>query len=244
MTVLREHEIPTSIYYTDLNIRDQIKMSALMRNFQEIGGRHLDAAGMPPEVLQSRNLAFMLIRHEIRLKAPIAAGNYRMSTWVTGTSGVNFIRNYEMADDAENKLVTASAAWIIYDMAAKKVIRPDRVETNIPPYPERISEITDTGRFKIPDGMERLGLICPRFTDMDSNRHVNNAVYADFAAEAAHLAGITAPIVCQKLYFRHECTAGESILLSAKREENRLFVCGESQADGNRSFEAELTFGL
>jgi len=244
MSDLKQHEILSSIFYPDLNCRDQIKMSALMRNFQQVGGRHLDAAGTPPEELLHRSVAFMLIRHEIKITAPITAGEYFFSTWVSGLSGVNFIRNYEMKDAFGQQLAIGSAAWIVYDLAARKVIRPDRFETDIPYNPEKQHGIAEPDKFKLPEGLEPVGKICPRFTDMDSNQHVNNAVYGDFAAEAAHLMGITRPIIRQKLYFRHETAVGECICLSAKQEDNRLFICGDAETDNRRIFEAELTFGL
>ncbi len=242
MKDLKEHTIQGIIFYPDRNSRDQLKMSALMRNFQQVGGAHLEAAGTSPEEMFRRNLSFILIRQEIVLLAPIGAGSYPVTTWVSGQAGVNYIRNYEIKDADGKRLAVASSAWILFDLASRRVLRPDRFESDIPYYPEKETGIADPGKFRLPEDMKVVGKVIPRYADMDSNGHVNNTVYGDFVAEAAQLLGIERPVCRQKLYFRHEVTAGESILLSAKQEDNILYVCGDVETDGRRSFEAELQF--
>ncbi len=149
--------------------------------------------------------------------------NIAIETWPSAKNKLSAYRDYEVFGEDGSSIIRASSQWVLINL---EKWRPISVMDNMPqhlPLNERaldtdfpkISEITDgDSQFKF-----RV-----RFDDIDLNKHINNAVYILWAAEAVEpefrLAHNPARI---DINFRKEGYMGEKIMVTTKMDSNKSY---------------------
>ena len=136
-------------------------------------------------------------------------------------------------------MAEVDSRWMLVDLESRRIVR--RPPEGLPlPFPE-IQGLQD---FKFPKLAEEeflpAGRVRVRYSMADTNRHLNNAVYADLAcnrAEEELMAGKT--VKSLTLFYHHEAKFGEEVELAACRKEDTFYLRG--RLPGQLCFEAELS---
>ncbi len=85
-------------------------------------------------------------------------------------------------------------------------------------------------KLRPPEAPERTERRAVRYSDCDSNGHMNNVRYADLACDAFHYEAMEGrPVRSMQICYRGECCAGEELTLSVENRGGRIAVAG---ADG------------
>lgn len=173
------------IVFKDINEDGKCRITTIMGYLTDIALAHAEAGGLDffEEVRNGRSLVF--VDYSIKIdKYP----NYReivtVKTHVEIMEKFYAIRKYYGYNSKGEQLFEAEALGITFDIKNRKMLKvPDEyfdlygVERKKYPKPNRvkiadINEITTEQEFKI------------RHTDKDSNRHVNNTKYMEWAMNA------------------------------------------------------------
>ena len=184
-------------YYTDYN--NVLKTSYIARYMQETAWSSLKEWGTNPQYLTERNLAFILSKISFRYYSEIYEDDIiKVETWENPAKTVIFPRNYRVYNISQGGEIAAEAtsAWALMDMKEKSIIKPsiipDDLKKNID---DEEMGFAVQRRFKIPETAStaeyaKYAEYKVRYSDIDTNLHMNNAAYID--------------LICDNLYYDGE----------------------------------------
>jgi medium-chain acyl-[acyl-carrier-protein] hydrolase len=193
---------------------------------QEVAGKHAGSYGLSLEDLLARNLMWVLCRLRVRVeRLPAAGETIEVRTWPSGSDRLFALRDFRVVDASGGTVAAAVSAWLILDVAARKPVRPLSVLDL--PDASAVARSFEADLDKIPameddpevEGGAPAGVRFPvRFSDIDVNRHVNNASYVQWIAESAG-AGVveTSRLRALDVDFLAETVYGDVVTARARR---------------------------
>ncbi|MBQ4130767.1 MAG: hypothetical protein IJD71_00325 [Clostridia bacterium] len=217
---------------SDFDCRKKILPSAVLDLFQTVAGEHATALGCGFDALFAKNLLWVLVRTRFEIiKQPDMYQAVTVKTWPLAPSRIGFQREYLMEDDKGNPLIKSSSDWVVIDSKERKIV----AATNVYPQMEHLSDKCFEDRSKkLPDfeAENHVLEICPKFSEIDMNNHVNNTKYANYVLDALNPSE-DFEIRFFQIDYRHELCAGDSINVFVKCEENISLVKGVSPSGEN-----------
>jgi len=174
-------ELEKVINYKDIGFDFKLRPDSLVSFFQEIAIYHSDNVGYDAEALQNMGVAWVLNKLYVDIaEYPVLGDKIALTTWSSGISGVKAFREFIIRRGGV-QTVRAVSMWTLLDIANKRIKR-------IPAY---LSEAYETENFQAtsfpiasykvgrdPEGEEGL-LQTVRFSDFDTNMHMNNTAYVN-----------------------------------------------------------------
>lgn len=243
---MKEYEFEKTIKmtYPECDMRNQLKLSGIMRHIQEVSGEHLEALHLSHGQLWAEGFVFLLTRVGMRItRKPEALEAIRVVTKPRAPKGVQCMRDVYFYDEAGAELIYAQTAWALTDPIAHKLRRPKELPHEIPLEPVEIDYALVRERLKRPENAQPAGVRCVNYSDIDCNMHMNNAVYADIVCDFLPL----------KLHRDHDLTEfhigfvgevrlGDELTLWRAHQESGGYYIGADRPAGDRCFEAVLKF--
>jgi len=198
----------------DIGLNARMRMSSICSYFQEIAGMHATHLDVGYHFMQQTGKVWVLSRLFVNIsEIPGWRQEFFVETWPLGIERIFYRRDYRI-HDGENTLITAASYWLLLDL---KTRRPTVV-----PIPDEVIKANE-GRFAMtmpssgfpavnPDRTETHNV---KYSDLDQNRHVNNARYVEWIFD------LLDPLVLEKkspaffsIEYKHEVKAGDSVRLS------------------------------
>ncbi|WP_027358075.1 acyl-[acyl-carrier-protein] thioesterase [Desulforegula conservatrix] len=178
MEVIRKHRVE----YHEVNTSYKMKLSAILRQFQEAAADHSEKAGFGSEDLTARGVGWVLNRLAMDFyRYPAYGERLEIITWHRGSRGFRSYRDFEVFSGNE-KIAAASSIWLFVSLKDKKIMKiPSDVDSGYSSIERKALE-SDIDFFR-PDFMSEPYLsadITVRSTDFDPLGHVNNTVYLDY----------------------------------------------------------------
>ena len=215
---------------SDLCKNGEIKISALMKLHEKIGELHLNVFGSKSDVLRTKhNVAFIFTKTAILIhRLPLENEEITLKTWCSELKGVRFTRNYQTFDSLGNPLTEAKCEMTTIDMVSRKIVRP----SSIPGfdgflYNDELANGCDSPKkIVLPETLMTAGVHKAEISDIDSNHHVNNTVYADILMDALPDSFKNAKAQSLEINFVSEVLEQEEIKVSTALENNEFFVLG------------------
>lgn len=207
----------------------KISPAAVLDLFQTVAGEHAAMLGCGFEALYNRGLLWVLVRTRYEVVCqPEMYSTVRVKTWPLVPSRVGFNREYLMEDEQGKLLIKGSSDWVIINCETRKIVPA----TEIYPQMEFLTDTVFEGRLKKLSDFEALGdclSICPGFSQLDMNGHVNNTKYANFAMDALNPSG-EMQIKAFQIDYRREVKKGDEIQIYTHCEENSITVKGNNSS--------------
>lgn len=169
-------------YETDFLRR--LKPVCLVNYFQDAASSHAALLGFSVADLLQKRLTWMLSRYQIQVyRYPCEGEELHVRTWRSAVDGYYALRDFELLDADERRLAVASSSWLIVSLESR---HPVRIKTAVNDFPVHASRSfpDDFVTFPKRENYENERTFQVRMGDLDLNRHVNNAVYLDWALEA------------------------------------------------------------
>lgn len=161
-----------------------LKPVSLVNYFQDAASSHAALLGFSVADLLRKRLTWMLSRYQIRVyRFPCGGEELLVRTWRSAVDGYYALRDFELIDSHGRLLAVASSSWLIVSLESR---RPVHIRTAVEDFPVHANRSFPDDFITFPkrDNYERERLFQVRMGDLDQNRHVNNAVYLDWALEA------------------------------------------------------------
>jgi len=168
----------------DVDFNGKLKLEILLNFLQESAAEHAGRLNLSGQDLLEKNLAWILSRYHIRVSHyPKKGETIEVTTWPSLVKGIFTLREYEISC-SETKAVQATSSWMAVDLTKKK---PVRIKETLPRFSLHDQRAVNDDFKSLPD-VENTD-IESRFpvlkANLDFNRHVNNAVYIQWAVETA-----------------------------------------------------------
>lgn len=223
---IREYSMEQRVDTYDVGPDSKLRFSALCRYCQEVSERHLESVDMGYTRMKREGLVFLIIsnRAEIR-RLPDLGEELILRTHPRGTMGASFYRDYELWA-GEELLVRVMQDSVSVDPETHKLLRPKVFfsygvfEDTRTPREERNVRIAEHPE------LPEIGRRPIRYSDIDYNHHLNNAVYADIAMDVVPDAWRERPYTGMQIDYVSEALLGEELTLRGGETENGYLVQG------------------
>ena len=221
MGVVTEREY--EIHYYESNYRLECKMSSIINYFCDIGTKQSEELGVGIDYLTERRLAWVFYRYDINIKRyPKFGEKIKVVTKAKSFKKFYASREYEIYDENNEKIVDGEGIFLLINIDKRRAVRiPDdqytaygveldeKSDIKIEKL-EKLQEVTSKNFFKV------------RYGDIDSNMHVNNVRYVEWAVESLPLEIVlNYELKDLSVVFEKECKYGAEIIASyVLREDN------------------------
>jgi len=207
------HEKLFSVRYYEVGPSRLVRPATLLDYLQDAAAEHASLLHIGVQDLHHRDLTWVLSRLHLTVERYPGVGEaVLVRTWPSTRGSLSSYREFEVLDRAGEIVARATTAWVVLDLVRR---RPVRLAEVLPDYPlEPRRAIGDDFRpLPGPESSERELPFRVRQSDLDMNRHVNNAVYVGWALEAApeEVAQTRSPVDIEVAY-RAEALAGDTVL--------------------------------
>jgi medium-chain acyl-[acyl-carrier-protein] hydrolase len=198
---------------------------------------------------QLQELKFAWILSRIRMQIislPRWCDTVNLATWPKGIDRFFAMRDFSLTNESGETLVLATSAWLLVDI---KKNRPQRIETlpvdlQFPGAPHAIKETPD--RIQLPEGLSTAFERQVWLSEVDINRHVNNAQYAKLVADCfSENQFHNRRMISVQINYLEETLAGDSVALLKSPEDDQAseyFIGGISRKKGSVVFSARITW--
>lgn len=210
------------VHYYETNYRLECKISSIINYFCDIGSKQSEELGVGIEYLTEKRLAYVFYRYDINVKRyPKYGEKIKVRTMAKSFKKFYASRAYEIYDENNEKIVDGEGIFLLINIDKRKAVRipedqyiaygvdiencPDIKVTKL----EKLTKEMDRNNFKV------------RYGDIDSNMHVNNVKYVEWAIESLPL-DIVSNYELKELsvVFEKECRYGTEISASYEIRKN------------------------
>lgn len=153
--------------------------SMALRLIQGTAGEHSDRLGTNYDYLAEKRMFWAVIRHRVKFfRLPRVGERITLETWPLPTTRVAFPRATVAYDEQGQVLFQSMALWVLMDLDTRAMILPKKSGIELSgtlrgtelPAPHSLA----------PQPMAKSCRRSVCYTDLDRNRHMNNARYLDW----------------------------------------------------------------
>lgn len=170
-------------YQSDAN--RQMTLPALLSVALQISGEHSMALGRSDSwIAEKYNLAWIVTEYAISVsRMPDFLEEIVIETEAVSYNKIFCYRDFEIfSADRNEKLLTIHSTWVMMDIDSRKVSR--QIEEIVAPFDvEKVTKIERGHHFLSSLDAPVSQRYRVRFSDIDSNQHVNNSKYYDWAID-------------------------------------------------------------
>jgi acyl-ACP thioesterase len=219
-----EFYLPFQVGYFSVGADYLLRLSSLLKLFQEAAILHAAAKGFGDVEMADQGLCWVLYRVELEVfRYPRYQEELRVVTRLGGRKGFKAYRYFEVLC-GEELVASAVSVWFSLDMKSRRPVHvkgvlaqrllPEGFELPEPPSDKwkPVKRVANEWEIRM----------TTRCADIDTNGHVNNAVYADYLETAiARREGTYPRLKTYKIQFNHEITSStEAVMVVLSPEEN------------------------
>lgn len=207
------HTETFTVRLNEINHLGTAKISAIFNFFQNTSSDQSAILGFPITELIKKNLTWVVSRYHLKIfRMPLWKEAVIVRTWRSAQKGFFAPREFEILDTEGKTVVLATSSFVLLDMTSKKPVSP---KEHFPEYPigekraisddfSSLPELTETD-------LEMTFTV--RRHDLDVNRHVNNALYIEWAMENVPDTVFDEYVPSEiEVSFRAEAFSGDSVV--------------------------------
>lgn len=229
-----------SQYYADISVQEyecdttgHIKPGYILRHMQQISAEHLNALNLPYTELLRRGQVFLMNRLLLKINSiPMGGESCRLTTTPKKPEGAQFIRTNEFFREDGQSLMRADTTWLLVNPESRKILRPREFEFPVPFTEDEVPCPLVRYRPEPPKVLCEVGSREVRYSDIDVNRHMNNAAYADIVCDFLPPGEYeSAPPESLYISFQNEAVLGDIITVFRGQSKPREWYISGKKGD-------------
>ncbi len=174
------------IRYTDIGADNKITLKALVAALQQAAVSHSAQAGYGLNDIEKTHLAWLLLDWKVQvISYPHSDEIISVKTWPRSFDKLYSYRDFEVFDEKNNLVAIASSKWFAIDPEKKKVrkLTSEVSEAYGEPFAKCVFKEPFEEKISVPENLSLDFNYIIQRRDIDTNGHVNNLNYIDFALE-------------------------------------------------------------
>ncbi len=201
------YEFNYSVNYRDVDFSRYLRLDSLVSLLQESAILHSELIGFDVDYMHKYNVAWVLNKFAIVIyEYPFLRDRITIKTWSRGLKSFRAFRDFEVFKDGK-MIAHATSYWFFVDTVKKRVIKVPEEVQKMYGYHDIATgvSIDDSEPQSIEDFfLEKQQII--RYSDIDSNGHLNNVIYLNMLEDTLKGHGITDKIKEYYISFKKEVT--------------------------------------
>ncbi len=227
---------PVKSYETDH--AGLLKPFAFMNHAQEMAGEHAIRLGFGYDDLIKNGNVWVLSRFHVKfLRMPRWREFLEMETWHKGTDRLFGFRDFRVCDASGEQIILATSSWLVINYKTRRLQRIEFImnggaeSPHIEAATTLISDAIKEPACKLvaPECMQKACTRVVSLSDIDINKHTNNARYVEWALDAIDPA-ISFNMTVKEMWinFNNESLPGDIIdIYTARTSDNQIFIEGK-----------------
>ncbi len=214
--LIEKFSIPS--YFVDEDA--QLTISSLFSILQEMSNSHATLLGAGWHELRERGYFWVITKIQLKInRLPKWTEPVQLRSWVKNSDAATSPRDYELEDADGNLLIAGSSVWAILDTENGRPQRMNMFDGCFQPQDRHAieSKPPKIKALKLPDELPNRKEVVP--SDIDMNRHVNNAHYIQWAFDSVseefrhthRICGVTVNFIAQAKLGDHYSVFSEQI---------------------------------
>lgn len=175
-----------NIEYNDVDEKRLITPRGFLRFLQEAASIASQKTGYGINDIQRTNMAWILLNWKVEIyNKPIWNSKIKINTWAKYNDNLYSYRDFEIYDETNNIIALATSKWIILNPKTHKIVKiSDKLKKGYDYKNKSVFDETFKTKFIEPIKYDSIMAYNIQRRDIDSNKHVNNLCYLDFALQA------------------------------------------------------------
>ena len=177
-------EYKAKVEYPDLDINKKMGIRGFLKIMQEVAGMHSSIAGYGINDIERTGVTWVIINWKLKINDfPKCNEILNVKTWPRTFGKISSYRDFEVYNEEDKLIAIATSKWILVDAnthgikkISEELINAYNGTTTRNIFDERLEE-----KLTEPNDGELLFEYKIQRRDLDTNRHVNNLNYVDFA---------------------------------------------------------------
>ncbi len=216
-----------TINYSDVDSNNEVTNKGILRLMQEVAGVHSGSLGYGVNDIPKTNLAWIILNWKLKvLKRPHTNTPLIINTWVRSENSLYSYRDFEAYDNENNLIAVATSKWILFDIKKQSITKiPEGVKEKYS-YEDKFA-ITDkwNEKLKEPENSNFVIDYKVQRRDIDTNNHVNNLYYLDYALEAlpedVYMNNSFSNV---EIMYKHEAKLGDTLSIFYTKSNNNEII--------------------
>lgn len=235
MVDIRQYENQWRVATFEVDAQSEMKLSTMLRICQETSEKHLAAMGVGYEKLKADGMVFLITKSESTIfRMPAHGEELRIITRPQGVHGAEFYRDYEFFSGGE-KIGYVMQCSVAANTETHRILHPRKFAVyGLDPSPNGTTDHV-LSRIKSEE-LPFLGERVIRYSDLDYNGHLNNAIYGDIFYDFVPGGMLGKKLNRVQINFVNESLLGETIQIFGQEKEGKVLLYGENSK--GRAFEA------
>lgn len=172
--------------YSDVGSNNKLTLRALVSTLQQAAILHSENAGFGVNNIENTHLAWLILDWKVKvISYPHSNQVLTIKTWPRAFDKLYSYRDFEVFDENNNLIAVASSKWFAIDTLSKKIrkLTPEITESYGEPVTKCVFEDAFKEKVEVPENLKLNFCYEILRRDIDTNMHVNNLNYIDFALE-------------------------------------------------------------
>lgn len=180
------YEYKTHLEFADINENNELTSKGLLRILNEAAAIHSEMVGYGLNTMSQTHLSWMVLNWKLKIfKTPAWNSEIIVKTWPRAFNKIFSYRDFIVSDKNNNLIAVASSKWVFIDIEKNSIYRIDSKMVNA--YGTVDVSVFNTqinDKEHEPENSDFVYDYTIKRRDIDTNHHVNNLYYLDFAYDA------------------------------------------------------------
>lgn len=229
---------PFIVPYAQCDCNEKLKLSAALKEAQQVSMEHCDQLGIGNRYLLSLNMVFLLAKIHIDIThMPRGGETLAIETVPYLPVRAIYPRVTTLYGEKEEPLMRIDSRWTLVNTQTDRILRrpPEGLPLPFTPTPQDFSDV----KIAAPASLQPLEQVRVRYCNLDSNHHLNNGEYADLVCNCLEQELLEGwETAAFTILYHHEAKLGQTICLEGARQENIRYIRGT--LDQGPCFESEV----
>ena len=174
------------IRYSDVGPDNKITLKSLVAILQEGAISHSNSVGFGINNADKTHLAWLLLNWKVKIfKRPRCDEELTVKTWPRIFDKLYSFRDFEVYDKNNNLVAIGASKWFPVDTETKRIkkITPEISAPYGEPFDKSVFDKPFKDKMTVPEDLKLNFNYTIQRRDIDTNSHVNNLNYIDYALE-------------------------------------------------------------
>jgi len=218
----------------DVGENNRLTNKAILRMLQEIACIHSSYSDFGVNDSEKTGMAWILLNWKLQVfSRPIWNSKLKINTWSSKHGLIAFYRDFEVFDENNNLVAIATSKWVLFDINKGSIVKiTDDIKSKYVHVDKHVFDTPMNEKLKEPENSSLTTEYMVRRHDIDTNHHVNNLNYLDFAYESIpEDVFFNTDFKNIEIMYKHEAKLGDTLNLFFANQDNANFVTIKNKDD-------------